>query len=502
MRWNLKEAARSLVVRRRARGLILAGALSVVWSCADHPLDEPTGKPSRVLTQPFQETVNKDLDLIFMVDDSPSMDKLQDKLADQFQAFMQVLQELPSGLPNVHIAVVTSNLGTGIYELDKTRCPFGGAHGQFQFNAGINGKVKGANGLLAPCTSTGLMPGQTFISDLAGANGSRVTNYTGDISDVFSCIAGRGSMGCGFESPLASVARALGADGQEPPDSNLGFLRPNAFLAIVYITNEDDGSVPANSRLFAPDDPTLSPLDNFRPQEYGILCDGAPPPLDAAMSWPPGHCLPNSDGRLIPVPTLVDQIRSLKADPSQILVAAIAGPTDPYGTHLEPISSQTSVQSAFVNHSCTTPDQSYADPGVRISGFVDAFAGIYRSICEASFAPALTQIAMAIGKKLGPKCVQGPFVDKDLTKLGIQPDCSVVDRQLQAGGAVLDTALPSCDDPHDGKCWTLTADPANCPGADQLVLGFVPPPDPSLSNLTVSVSCSVCIRGKPQPGCP
>jgi len=503
MRSNRMETERALGgIWRGACCLVLVGALPLPWACTAHTVDEPTSNPSRVRVGQFQEAVNKDLDLIFMVDDSPSMDKLQDKLADQFQVFMQVLQGLPGGLPNLHIAVVTTDLGAGVYHLPDLGCPFGGDRGQFQFNVGRNGKVRGANGALTACTSTGLMAGQTFISDVAGPNATRIKNYAGDISDVFGCIAGTGSMGCGFESPLASVARALGADGQgPPPDANLGFLRPNALLAIVYITNEDDGSVPPGSTLYSVDDP-LSPLDNFRAQEYGILCDGAPPPLDTPMSWPPGHCVPNNDGRLIPVQTLVDQIRGLKADPSQVLVAAIAGLPDPYGTHLEPISKASTDQSVFVNHSCMASDQSFADPGVRMFGFVDALGGIYESICAGTFAPALMQIATAISVKLGPQCVQGPFVDKDPSKPGVQYDCSVVDRQLQAGGAVVETALPSCDDPHQGKCWTLTADPRNCAGPDQLLLSFVPAPDPSVSNLSVSVSCSVCIPGTPQPGCP
>jgi hypothetical protein len=133
--------------------------------------------------------------------------------------------------------------------------------------------------------------------------------------------------------------------------------------------------------------------------------------------------------------------------------------------------------------------------------FVGAFKGLYESICAPTFAPALQQIARAIGQVLSPKCVQGPFVDKDPGTPGVQYDCAVTDRQFQADGTEVGTLIPSCDGPHQGKCWALAPDPANCPGADQLVLQFTPPPDPSVSSLYAVVSCAVCIPGSADPGC-
>ena len=95
------------------------------------------------------------------------------------------------------------------------------------------------------CTATNLEAGATYISDDNG-----VKNYTGQLEDVFTCIAAVGDSGCGFEQPLASVVRALGADGRPAPPENQGFLRPDALLFIVLLTDEDDCSVPAGSNLF------------------------------------------------------------------------------------------------------------------------------------------------------------------------------------------------------------------------------------------------------------
>ena len=111
----------------------------------------------------------------------------------------------------------------------------GGKNGIFQYAA------RGS------CTTTGLDPGATFISDVDG-----VKNYTGNREDVFGCIAALGESGCGFEHPFASITRALGADGSPAPAENQGFLRPEAFLFIVIVTDEDDCSAPPVRRCSTP----------------------------------------------------------------------------------------------------------------------------------------------------------------------------------------------------------------------------------------------------------
>ena len=95
------------------------------------------------------------------------------------------------------------------------------------------------------CTATGLDTGATFISDIGG-----VRNYTGRLENVFTCIAALGETGCGFEHQFAAVPRALGADGRPAPAENQGFLRPDAYLAIVLVTNEDDCSASPGVPLY------------------------------------------------------------------------------------------------------------------------------------------------------------------------------------------------------------------------------------------------------------
>jgi hypothetical protein len=51
------------------------------------------------------------LDILFMIDNSSSMTQIQQKLLDQDPSFMTVLENLPNGLPNIHVAVVSSDMG-------------------------------------------------------------------------------------------------------------------------------------------------------------------------------------------------------------------------------------------------------------------------------------------------------------------------------------------------------------------------------------------------------
>src|SRR5262249_36003064 len=156
---------------------------------------------------------------------------------------------------------------------------------------------------------------------------------------VFACIANLGDHGCGFEHQLRSIVRALNADGEGLPSGNTDFLRPSARLAIIMVTNEDDCSAPSITDLFDPSSTSMSgpegPLASYRCNEFGHLCNGARPPRTAAASFAPGACVPaEGAGKLIPVGTIAAQIKSLKADPSRIMVFAIAGPPDPYNVIL------------------------------------------------------------------------------------------------------------------------------------------------------------------------
>jgi len=382
---------------RRLLSLLVGSLVVAANACAPTDAADPERAANSALV------ANRNLDILFMVDNSSSMRLSQANLDTNFPMFMDVLKSLPGGLPNIHVAVVSSDMGAGDGSIAGCSAS-GGDNGIFQYTP------------RGTCTATTLQTGATYISNVGG-----VANYTAtDISTVFSCIAALGESGCGFEHQFASILRALGADGQAAPLENQGFLRSDALLAIVMITNEDDCSARAGSPLYDAAvnvniGSQLGPPQNFRCNEFGHVCNGAPPPRqapnqDVAAMVSLQNCTSSEcDGQLTPVGEFVARIKALKANPAtEILMAAITGPATPYTvTWKSPSVMDTSCGAAScpwpqVAHSCTATDGRFADPSVRIAQAVNAFGtnGFLSSICDANFGPALQSVANQIGSLL------------------------------------------------------------------------------------------------------
>ena len=341
----------------------------------------PGGTGGRVVVS------NRNFDLLFLIDDSSSMRLAQANLERSFPAFMTRLRSAPLGLPNIHVAVISSDMGAGDGSIASCSS-MGGKQGIFQYTA------------RGTCSATGLQAGATYISDILGTR-----NYTGNLEDVFTCIAALGESGCGFEHQFAAVLRSLGADGRPAPAENQGFLRADAYLGVIMITNEDDCSATPGVPLFDTGSNTniasqLGPPANFRCGEFGHLCDSA-----AGAGLHPSRLAPNNsvsamvsytncrsndrEGYLLSALDVADRLKALKSDPSQLIVAAITGLTTPYTVTWKAASTtDTSCGAAscpwpIIAHSCTASDGSFADPPVRVSDFVGHFGsnGLRFSIC-------------------------------------------------------------------------------------------------------------------------
>jgi hypothetical protein len=382
----------------------------------------------------FGGTVNNEVDILMMIDNSSSMTLMQQKLYAQLPSFIQALQNLPAP-PNLHLAVVSSDMGAPGDSTTSIGCTAQGDQGEFQ------AMPRGT------CTSTTLTAGDTFIADA-----NMVTNYTDPLVSVVQCISLLGDQGCGFEHQLASIDRALGADGRgAAPSQNVGFLRPEAALVILMLTNEDDCSAPINTSIYSlngamqnisnPDGPIANYRCNGGPRG-GHLCQDphaasptsyATPPLkvpsDAqgtatAPTLDLASCEDNEAGTsaLTPVSQFVNDIKALKSDPDhQILIATIAAPAAPYTVAWFPPSGGQNTQTGelwpSIMHSCgpvdfsdVSPsatqhptDESFGDPAVRITQFANAFPNsVVGSICDPSFAGTLGTLASKIGQLVDP----------------------------------------------------------------------------------------------------
>ena len=352
-----------------------------------------------------------DLDVLFMIDDSSGMTSMQTKLAAQIPSFIAALENLPNGLPNIHIAVVSSDLGAPGDSTSVT-CTTAGDQGLFR--------------LSPSCASSTLAAGQTYISNVGGN-----ANYTGKLADVLACITPLGDTGCGFGHQLGSIARALGADGAPAPARNAGFLRPGADLAIIILSNVDDCSAPATTYIYSINNGqnnltnAYGPLTSYRCNEFGHLCidpSSDPqkliqPPETAPIDAPGAPSAPtltltdceslDTDGLLTPVSALVSGIKALKSDADhQIFVGAIVAPPTPYTVDwVPPVGGQNLRPGELwpeIEHSCGAGDGSFGDPAVRITQLVKGFGanGVATSICSSSYASVLAGLAAKIGDHL------------------------------------------------------------------------------------------------------
>jgi hypothetical protein len=423
------------------------------------------------------------------------MKEEQDNLARNVPVFISALEALPEGLPNVHIGVVTSDLGSGRYEAPG--CPGQGDRGVFQVPS---------PSLLGTCKS--VPSGANYLS----AVGTK-QNFAGSISDAFSCMARVGINGCGFEHQLAAVRRALGGDPEGVPPENKGFLRKGALLAIVLITDEDDCSAPDDTDLFDPSQVYLSdpygPLDSYRCNEFGHLCNGVPPPrLMSANNLT--DCHSNENGKLIAVRDFVTFFKSLKDNPNDVIVAAITGPATPYSVKLTPN------QEVVVNNHRTGVFQSeprivpscgsendpnsngLAAPGVRMKEFIDGFGdnGTIESICQGDFSPAMAHIGDAIAGRIRHQCIEGPLVDVDPAQDGVQPSCEVFE-QTAAPDGLIRTATPSCDDSAP-PCWRIRPD-LTCPTKREMIVDRGS--TPAAPHTRIVVICETC-KTPDDPRCP
>src|SRR2546421_1616394 len=143
-----------------------------LWACTAHELVAPDPHPEQETHQSYELNPIRDIDILFVIDDSPSMADKQGNLRKNFPAFITELKKIPGGLPNVHIAVVSSDLGAGPTPLNGGCLRPGGDRGVFQTKP-----------------TCGLDPNSRFISSF---NNGSMNNFNGDIATVFGCMADLG----------------------------------------------------------------------------------------------------------------------------------------------------------------------------------------------------------------------------------------------------------------------------------------------------------------------
>jgi hypothetical protein len=470
--------------------------------------DGPTTTTYFVELNPLRQ-----LDLVFMIDNSPSMAPKQAKLRENFPRLIAALKNpIDDSLPDLRVAIIDSDLGTnGTYDNGScgsktlgTSTSLYGDQGKFQ--------VIGAK-------ACGLTSSDALW--LEYTNGQPV-NFSGEIATVFACLAGNlGTLGCGDEHQLqafefALVEKNLGNEGQQK------MLRAKANLGLVFLSDEDDCSAAQNDGMFGDKAELRGESASLRCVTRSGMCDGknlstSPPgyPTDAAFEAPFTSCRARTDacpnaldgknGTDTSVPTkcsplrsiqrMADEMKALKAKPDeQIFVVGIFGwPLDNAGmadatykiAHI-PNPNTTDTQHPQVYDAwpiCYDPDHqpTKIDPvtgfdteaagwgatgGLRLSAFIDEFGGngLKFSICQPDFSDSMRLVGGGLARKMQNLCLPEIFTGyASCTANYLIPD--------SAGNDVLDPhVIPVCD-PQASifPCYSLGSDPTLCPGTDFLV---------------------------------
>lgn len=406
----------------RPRHTLLALPLCAA-ACVDRPVTEVAPTPENIGNLVFDADPNPNLDLLFVIDNSRSMFNEQQQVTTNFPRMIEVLEQLPAGLPNLHLGVISTDVGAG------------GACNPPGTPPGVLRNTP----MVAGCAP----PADRWISDVDDGTetGTRIRNYTASLSDTFSCIASLGTTGCGYEQPLESLRQALDPSTLE----NTGFLRDGSLLAVVILSDEDDCSA-FDPSFF--DDPTPEGIDgDWRCFEQGVTCDGPPDQLGSRE-----NCTARDDSPYIsPVTDFVEALREVRPQSNRLVVAGILGDASPVTVGLN------AMDDLDVLVSCQpdagNPEGAY--PPIRTDSFLAQFPGAIRTrICNADLTPAIEDIGAHIVENLYGGCIHGELASRDT------PECSVTETRDDGSEDI----LPRCDN-DDGEaatnqpCWTIDVDP-------------------------------------------
>ena len=427
-----------MVERKKTGGSLDCGALLVgmlvLCGCDERPAKPVEVRPTLDVTNPPQPVEpNRDVDILFVIDNSGSMADEQRTLSRSFERFITKL-ESPEVRANYHIAVTTTDSGnpacTGNNDTDPEMGKLQMSScrdrlDEFIFRPGDE-ETDERQTCLDVCPRLGFEVLPTTGPDgevasrrwLESIDGVRNLPADWTTSEAFGCFGPQGVAGCGFESPLESMHRALRL-AKDPHSHAYGFLRPYAALAVIIVTDEYDCSHnPDHEDVFVDDDSEFWPAAATGATSAicwhaGVACAGGPESfddchavnLDAAGSLVDTD--PEDDAVLRPVSRYISFIEDIEREmqvysPSRRVVVSVLGGV-PIGyargaQKLEYVAaaSPDRVRDFGVEPGCVFGEQE-AYPPVRLREWAEAFEidgqrNLF-SICSDGYDEALETIA-------------------------------------------------------------------------------------------------------------
>lgn len=367
-------------MRRELANLVLGSLVAAVWAgCNAHPVTPLGDTLSATTTEQSLPLDTKAVDILWIVDNSGSMADEQVELGARFGEFIDELAALDL---DFHLAVTTTDVGN-----DRGR-----------FRTGP-GRVQRPGDGSTTCSRPPVR--LDYCQTLADRPYLRSVDYvdaaTGDL-DInrlradFECIASTGDCGDGLqEAGLEAMRLALSPEAVGNGGANEGFLRDDAYLSVILLTDEEDCSAQSGWRPTSDCDcyaaekrGNMEPTDTY----YNFLID-----LKEGVELPDGSTLSRDDAE------------------SRIIVAGIIGPSD----GLPPISFSECNNGTprGPRLSCTRAGVDGAAPSIAFDGeryreFLSLFRAdrrVEESICQNSFTGALRKLGQVIRANLDFICV-------------------------------------------------------------------------------------------------
>lgn len=180
-----------------------------------------------------QSTSCQYVDILFVIDNSPSMGPYQDKLAAAFPSFVDAMyQKLPPAV-NLHVGITTTSFFKGSCSEAVSNCVTQATAQEIAAHY-----IKPTDG------TTNENGGQGRLFTYAGKPFFEANTSDGDPAPLKSWFASAavaaGETGCSFEMPSAAAGYAAHAANQA---TNAGFLRDkDGVLLIVVLSDEPDKS--------------------------------------------------------------------------------------------------------------------------------------------------------------------------------------------------------------------------------------------------------------------
>ncbi len=342
------------------------------------------------------------VDLLILIDTSGSMTEEQELIRLQVPELVRALQSGDvdgdgiadyAPVTDLQVAIITPDLGASVSGVPN--CDIVGD------SAILRGTSEGAG-----CTEAGYGPVLRFISG---------TDSTAALADT-SCLVQAGARGCGLEQQLEALLEASSPDGPTSytaagytapmfadgsrgrgETDNVALFRPDAVLAMVLFTDEEDCSARSPAAFFSGDPSAVAAFGS-----WGTRCVAHPEELH-------------------PVSRFIDGITQLRTDLRRMVFVPVVGlPTSlnpgvrtvpDYAGILADARMTPMVDGSSENivDACASLAGGSADPGRR---YVEVAAGLaargvhttVQSICMANYGPVIRSIAYRIGQAAEATC--------------------------------------------------------------------------------------------------